>query len=283
MSFWEPTGVGKTYLAKKLAEFLFDSESALVRFDMSEYMEKFNVSRLIGAPPGYVGYEEGGQLTERIRRRPYSVVLFDEIEKAHYDVFNILLQIMDEGALTDSFGRKVDFRNTIIILTSNLGTGEIKRATIGFESTEEGINYEDMKKRLLEEVKKTFKPEFINRIDEIAVFRPLGKEEMSKIVELLFSELQVRIAEKGIFLTLDDSAKELLMEKGFDPEFGARPLKRAMEKVLEDPLSEKILELGFKTKTKLRIVRQGDAVEFIPVSLKQGAGRSPNNKCSAKT
>ncbi|MCK4352594.1 ATP-dependent Clp protease ATP-binding subunit [candidate division WOR-3 bacterium] len=261
--FLGPTGVGKTYLAKKLAEFLFDSENALIRFDMSEYMEKFNTSRLIGAPPGYVGYEEGGQLTERIRRKPYSVVLFDEIEKAHPDVFNLLLQILDEGILTDSLGRKVNFKNTVLIMTSNIGTKGLKGAKIGFESKEEIADYSSMKKRLMEEVKKVFRPEFLNRIDEVLVFRALGKPEMKKIVELLLSELQERIRERGINLSVDENAKELLIEEGFDPNFGARPLKRAMEKLIEDPLSDKILEIGFKKGTRLRAIREKDNIDFI--------------------
>ncbi|MBI4722410.1 MAG: ATP-dependent Clp protease ATP-binding subunit, partial [Candidatus Stahlbacteria bacterium] len=261
--FLGPTGVGKTYLAKKVAEFLFDSESALIRIDMSEYMEKFNVSRLIGAPPGYVGYEEGGQLTERVRRKPYSVVLFDEIEKAHYDIFNILLQILDEGMLTDSFGRQVDFRNTILIMTSNIGTKEMRKTVLGFEAQETVLDYKNMKDKLLEEVKKVFRPEFLNRIDETIVFKALGKEEMGKIVELLFAELQERIREKGIEIILDESAKELLIEEGFDLNFGARPLKRAIERILEDPLSEKILQLGIKRGTKLKIVRIEKKVDFL--------------------
>ncbi|MDD2890575.1 MAG: ATP-dependent Clp protease ATP-binding subunit [bacterium] len=266
--FLGPTGVGKTYLAKKLAEFLFDSETALLRFDMSEYMEKFNVSRLIGAPPGYVGYEEGGQLTERVRRRPYSIILLDEIEKAHPDVFNLLLQILDEGTLTDSFGRKVDFRNTILIMTSNIGTSEIKRTSIGFEgTTNANIDYEQMRKKLLEEVKKMFRPEFINRIDEVVVFKSLGLEEMEKIIDLLLSELKNRLVEKSIQLVIDKSAKELLLEKGFDPEFGARPLKRAIEKIIEDPLSEKILELNNKKGIILKVVRENDKVNFIVESF----------------
>lgn len=261
--FLGPTGVGKTYLAKKLAEFLFDTESALLRFDMSEYMEKFNVSRLIGAPPGYVGYEEGGQLTEKVRRRPYSVILLDEIEKAHPDVFNLLLQILDEGMLTDAFGRKIDFKNTILIMTSNIGTSEIKHANIGFEFKTEEIDYGQMKSRLLEEVKKVFKPEFLNRIDDVVVFRALGRTEMGKIVDLLVGELTDRLSEKGVQVVLEESAKELLLEKGFDPHFGARPLKRAIEKIIEDPLSEKLLEIRGKKSIKLKIVRDGDKADFI--------------------
>jgi ATP-dependent Clp protease ATP-binding subunit ClpC len=261
--FLGPTGVGKTYLAKKLAEFLFDTENALIRIDMSEYMEKFNVSRLIGAPPGYVGYEEGGQLTERVRRKPYSVVLLDEIEKAHYDIFNILLQILDEGMLTDSLGRQVDFRNTILIMTSNIGTKELKRKRIGFEQTQEVLDHRAIRETLLEEVKKVFRPEFLNRIDEVVVFRALGKKEMEKIVELLFTELQERTKERGINLILNPSVKELLIEEGFDPNFGARPLKRAIERIIEDPLSEKILQLGIKKGITLEIVREGKKVDFI--------------------
>ncbi len=261
--FLGPTGVGKTYLAKKLAEFLFDSENALIRIDMSEYIEKFNVSRLIGAPPGYVGYEEGGQLTEKVRRKPYSIVLLDEIEKAHPDIFNILLQIMDEGMLTDSFGRHIDFRNTILIMTSNIGTQELKRSHIGFETQREVFTHKFMKETLLEKVKKTFKPEFLNRINDILVFRALGKPEMAKIVDLFIAELKELVHEKGITLTLDDSAKELLIEEGFDPHFGARPLKRAIERILEDPLADKILELGIKRGTKLKVVRQDNEVDFI--------------------
>lgn len=261
--FLGPTGVGKTYLAKKLAEFLFDSESALLRFDMSEYMEKFNVSRLIGAPPGYVGYEEGGQLSEKVRRRPYSVILLDEIEKAHPDVFNLLLQIFDEGMLTDAFGRKIDFKNTILIMTSNIGTSEIKRSGIGFESTTDNIDYDVMKRKLLEEIKKVFKPEFLNRIDDVMVFRPLGRAEMSDIVELLINELTCRLSDKGVHIVFDESAKELLLEKGFDPQYGARPLKRAIEKIIEDPLSEKLLEVRGKKNIKLKVIREGDKADFL--------------------
>ncbi len=261
--FLGPTGVGKTYLAEKLAEFLFDSENALVRLDMSEYMEKFNVSRLIGAPPGYVGYEEGGQLTERVRRQPYSVVLLDEIEKAHPDVFNILLQILEDGTLTDSFGRRVDFRNTVLIMTSNIGTKEIKRTKVGFE-TKEGTDYETMKKDLLEDVKKTFNPEFLNRIDETIVFHELSKEDMRKIVEILFEELKGRVKEKNIEVELSDSAKELLIDKGFDPSYGARPLRRALQRILEDPLSEEVLKQGYKRGLKVNATRKGDRLAFVP-------------------
>ena len=240
--FLGPTGVGKTELGKAVAEFLFDSEDALIRVDMSEYMEKFAVSRLIGAPPGYVGYNEGGQLTEKVRRRPYSVVLLDEIEKADQEVFNILLQILEDGLLTDSFGRKVNFKNTVLIMTSNIGSKEIKQGTsLGFQKTDDGKDYENMKRRLLDEVNRLFNPEFLNRIDEIIVFHSLGKEEMLTIVDILFSEVKGRVKEKGFDIVLGEEAKNLLVEEGFDPAYGARPLRRAIQRLLEDPLAEEIL------------------------------------------
>ncbi|MCM8824057.1 MAG: ATP-dependent Clp protease ATP-binding subunit [Candidatus Omnitrophica bacterium] len=249
--FLGPTGVGKTLLARALAEFMFGDEEALLQLDMSEYMEKFNVSRLIGAPPGYVGYEEGGQLTEKVRRRPYSVVLLDEIEKAHPDVFNLLLQILEEGRLTDSFGRKVDFRNTILIMTSNIGAEIIrKRGSLGFKTITEEISYDEMKMHLLEEVKKTFKPEFLNRIDEIIVFRPLNKEDLVTIVDIEIKEVNKRLREQGLEVELTPQAKEFFIERGFDPVFGARPLKRIIQRFLEDPLSEEIIKGGFKNKIK---------------------------------
>lgn len=247
--FLGPTGVGKTLLARVLAEYLFGDEDALVQLDMSEYMEKFNVSRLVGAPPGYVGYEEGGQLTEKIRRRPYSVVLLDEIEKAHPDVFNILLQVMEDGRLTDSFGRRVDFRNTVLIMTSNVGASLLrKQGSIGFKVEKDGhmMDYQTMKERLLEEVKKTFKPEFLNRVDEIIVFKPLEKEHLAKIVDIEFSEVQERVKEQGLDLELSPEAKEFLIEKGFDPVFGARPLKRTIQRFVEDPLAEEVIAGTFK-------------------------------------
>lgn len=242
--FLGPTGVGKTELTKVLAAYLFGDEKALVRFDMSEYMERFSVSRLIGAPPGYVGYEEGGTLTEKVRRRPFSVILFDEIEKAHPDVFNILLQIMDDGRLTDSQGREVDFKNTIIVMTSNIGGTLINKSkrTLGFVSQEDAQrDYEEMKTLVLDEVRKTFRPEFLNRIDEIVVFHPLSKEDVSKIIDILVSDLRERLKSKGLDVVLAKSAREFLIEKGFDPVYGARPLKRAIQQYLEDPLAEEIL------------------------------------------
>ena len=240
--FLGPTGVGKTLLAKALAEFLFGDENALLTFDMSEYMEKFNVSRLVGAPPGYVGYEEGGQLTERVRRRPYCIVLLDEIEKAHPDVFNLLLQALEEGRLTDSLGRKVDFRNTMIIMTSNLGAEQLrKQGSIGFKADESAVDYKAMKIRLMEEVKKTFKPEFVNRVDDIIVFQRLSRENLELIVNIEIKSFAKRLEDKGIEIQLDAKSKEFLINKGFDTAYGARPLKRTIQKYLEDPIAEELI------------------------------------------
>jgi ATP-dependent Clp protease ATP-binding subunit ClpC len=240
--FLGPTGVGKTELARSLALFLFDDAEALIRIDMSEYMEKFAVSRLIGAPPGYVGYEEGGQLTEKVRRKPYSVVLLDEIEKAHPDVFNILLQLFDDGSLTDSFGRRIDFKNTIVIMTSNIGTKEIRDGkTVGFDGAEADLSYDGMKRKILESLKKLFNPELLNRIDESVIFHPLDQSHIKQIIEILVIDMAKRLAEKGISFILTDGAKEFLVNKGYDPQYGARPLKRALQKYLEDPLAEEIL------------------------------------------
>jgi len=247
--FLGPTGVGKTELTKVLANHLFGDEKTLLRYDMSEYMERFSVSRLIGAPPGYVGYEEGGTLTEKVRRRPFSVILFDEIEKAHPDVFNILLQIMDEGRLTDSQGREIDFRNTIVVMTSNIGGTLISKSkkSLGFVSEEdEERDYSEMKSLVLGEVKKTFRPEFLNRIDEVIVFHSLNRKHMEQIVNILISEIKERLAGKGISLSLSKAALDFLIEKGFSPVFGARPLKRALQQYLEDPLAEQILRGKFK-------------------------------------
>ncbi len=244
--FLGPTGVGKTELARQLAKFLFENFESLIRIDMSEYMEKFAVSRLIGAPPGYVGFEEGGQLTEKVRRKPYSVVLLDEIEKAHPDVANILLQLMDDGTLTDSFGRKVDFTNTVLIMTSNIGTKELRdEKTVGFDSDDVDGSFEGMKRKIIGTLKKSFSPELLNRIDETIVFHALSKEDIAKIIEILVYEVANRLAEKGISFTLTDKAKEFLTTKGYDPEYGARQLKRALQKYLEDPLAEEILKGQF--------------------------------------
>jgi len=261
--FLGPTGVGKSLVARALAEFLFGDEEALVQLDMSEYMEKFNVSRLVGAPPGYVGYEEGGQLTERIRRRPYSVVLLDEIEKAHPDVFNILLQMLEDGRLTDSFGRKVDFRNTVLIMTSNLGAELLKKqGSLGFKAQREETTFETMKERLLEEVKKAFKPEFLNRVDEVIVFQPLTREHLQRIVELEMGHVKERLVEQGITIELDDSAKEFLIEKGFDPIYGARPLKRVIQRYIEDPLAQDLIAHRFEKEARVRVSRKGEELTF---------------------
>jgi ATP-dependent Clp protease ATP-binding subunit ClpC len=240
--FLGPTGVGKTLLARALADFLFGDENALLQFDMSEYMEKFNVSRLVGAPPGYVGYEEGGQLTERVRRRPYCIVLLDEIEKAHPDVFNLLLQALEEGRLTDSLGRKVDFRNTMIIMTSNIGAEHLrKQGSIGFKNDEAASDYKQMKARLMEEVKKTFKPEFLNRVDDIITFQRLSRENLEHIIDIEIQGFAKRLEDKGIEIHLDAKAKDFLINKGFDNAYGARPLKRTMQKYLEDPIAEELI------------------------------------------
>jgi ATP-dependent Clp protease ATP-binding subunit ClpC len=261
--FLGPTGVGKTELARVLAEFLFDDRENLIRLDMSEYMEKFNVSRLVGAPPGYVGYQEGGQLTEKVRRKPYSVVLFDEIEKAHPDVFNILLQILDEGQLTDSFGRRVDFRNTVVIMTSNIGTREVgKGQGLGFHKAGQQEEYEQIKSRIGEALKKTFNPEFLNRIDESIVFHPLGKKEILQIIDLLLVEIGERVAEQDISVTLTREAKDLLVEKGFDPIYGARPLRRALQRFFEDPLADEILKGKLPKGAKIKVGRRGDKLTF---------------------
>jgi len=240
--FLGPTGVGKTELTRVLAEFLFENPDALVRIDMSEYMEKFAVSRLIGAPPGYVGYEEGGQLTEKVRRHPYSVVLLDEIEKAHPDVFNILLQLLDDGCLTDSFGRKVDFRNTVIIMTSNAGTRDIRSGkTLGFGASGVEDDYDAMKQSVITEMKRIFNPELINRIDEILIFHALGMEHIMQIIDIQLAEMAKRLAERGLAIHVTPEAKKFIAEKGFDPVYGARHLKRALQKHLDDPLAEEIL------------------------------------------
>lgn len=261
--FLGPTGVGKTELAKALAEFMFNDENALVKFDMSEYMEKFNVSKLIGAPPGYVGYEEGGQLTEKIRKRPYSVVLFDEIEKAHPDVFNLLLQILDEGVLTDSFGRKVDFKNTIIIMTSNIGARLIEKSTpLGFHKSHSADVYAKIKENVFTELKKTFNPEFLNRVDDIVVFHPLEESHLLAILDLLISETNKKLAEYGMAITVSDEVKQWILNKYYQPVYGARPMRRAIAKEIEDPLSEEILRGRFKGANLIKVELKNNNIEF---------------------
>jgi ATP-dependent Clp protease ATP-binding subunit ClpC len=267
--FLGPSGVGKTELSKALAEFLFGDEDALVQLDMSEYMEKHTVSRLIGSPPGYVGYEEGGQLTEAVRRKPFSVVLFDEIEKAHPDVFNTLLQILEDGHLTDAQGHKVDFKNTIIIMTSNLGTRDIQKGPgIGFAARpDEKMTYEKMKDRVMEELKRSFRPEFLNRIDEVIVFHSLSREDVKRIVDLMMKRVREQLKSKDLDIELSDAVKELLAEKGYDPALGARPLRRTIQQMVEDPLSEKLLHKEFRAgQTVIVDVRDGEITFEAPVS-----------------
>jgi len=273
--FLGPTGVGKTELGKALAEFLFGNEDALVRIDMSEYMEKFSVSRLGGAPPGYVGYNEGGQLTEKVRQRPYSVVLFDEIEKAHPDVFAALLQVLEDGHMTDANGRKVDFRNTVVIMTSNVGARQITQGTrVGFTSDEESDEYDSMKRKVLEELKKTFNPEFLNRVDETIVFHNLNRTHLAEIVTLLVNEVAGRLAEQGISIRLNDDAKQFLVDVDYDPAYGARPLRRAVQQYVEDPLSERILRGQFPPDSSVIIGKdvEGNALVFRSAeTIQEGA------------
>jgi len=261
--FLGPTGVGKTFLARTLAEFMFGDADSLIQIDMSEYMEKFTASRLIGSPPGYIGYEEGGQLSEAVRRRPYSVVLFDEIEKAHPDVMHLLLQILEEGKITDSLGRKIDFRNTIIIMTSNVGAELIKKqTTLGFGAPNLDDNHDAMRGKILEETKRVFKPEFLNRLDDIIVFHTLNKPDLVKIVNLEMSKVIERIRLKDVHLTLDATATEFLIEKGYDPTYGARPMRRAVEKYLEDPMAEEILRGHIKPGDAVTVKRDGEKLAF---------------------
>ncbi len=282
--FLGPTGVGKTELAKQLAKFLFDSEDALIRVDMSEYQEKFNVSRLVGAPPGYVGYEEGGQLTEKVRRKPYSVVLLDEVEKAHPDTFNVLLQVLDDGQLTDGMGRKVDFKNTILIMTSNVGTRDIKMDKVfGFGDSKDENKYDKMKSAIDEAVKKVFSPEFINRIDDFIVFHQLGKDSILKIVDISVERLQKRLAHQNIKIELSKAAKEFIGDKGFDQNYGARPLRRVLQKYLEDPLSEEILKGSVKTNTKVRVKMKKGAEELSFESVKLDTPADPNDEIIEET
>jgi ATP-dependent Clp protease ATP-binding subunit ClpC len=269
--FLGPSGVGKTELSRTLAEFLFGDEDALIALDMSEYMEKHTVSRLIGSPPGYIGYEEGGQLTEAVRRKPFSVVLFDEIEKAHPDVFNTLLQILEDGRLTDAQGRTVDFKNCVLIMTSNLGTRDIaKGTTLGFTAKADAkVDYERMRDKVLDELKRHFRPEFLNRIDEVIVFHQLSREEVKSIVDLMTRRVVEQLKSKDITMELTDAARELLAEKGYDPALGARPLRRTIQRLVEDPLSEKLLWKEFGASQLVVVDAENDEIVFR--SLDQAA------------
>lgn len=278
--FLGPTGVGKTEMAKVLAKYLFDKEEALIRIDMSEYMEKFSVSRLVGAPPGYVGYEEGGILTEKVRRKPYSVILLDEIEKAHPDVFNILLQVLDDGVLTDSLGRKVDFRNTIMIMTSNIGARDIRNMGkgIGFSSSDADFDYAKMKSTIQEALKKVFNPEFLNRIDDVLTFKPLAKEDIHQIIELIASDLFKRVSEIGYQIEVTKGALDFIAERGFDQKYGARPLRRAIQKYIEDPVAEEILGQdhpeGSTIKIKMNRSRDGLTFDWVDAEPSEKAADS---------
>ncbi|HWW53556.1 MAG TPA: AAA family ATPase, partial [Acidimicrobiales bacterium] len=260
--FLGPTGVGKTELAKALTQFLFGDDDAMIQLDMSEYMEKHTVSRLVGSPPGYVGYEEGGQLTEAVRRKPFSVVLFDEIEKAHPDVFNTLLQILEEGRLTDSQGRTVDFKNTVLIMTSNLGTADLRKANVGFAKSSEELTYERMKEKVHDALKVHFRPEFLNRIDEVIVFHELSREEVTEIVDLMIGRVRSQLEGQGLGLELTQEAKYRLAEKGYQPELGARPLRRAIQQMIEDPLSERLLWKEFRAGETIIVDVDGDELSF---------------------
>jgi ATP-dependent Clp protease ATP-binding subunit ClpC len=268
-----PTGVGKTLLAKTLAEQMFGDSKSLIQLDMSEYMEKFNVSRLVGSPPGYVGYEEGGQLTEKVRRNQYSVVLFDEIEKAHPDVWNMLLQILEEGKLTDSLGRVVNFRNTIILMTSNVGSDTIKKqSTLGFSPITDESSYEKMRDKILDESKRVFRPEFLNRLDDVIVFRAFTKPDLIQILSLEVAKVIDRLRKKNLKLELDDKAKDLLVEKGYDPQYGARPMRRAVERFFEDPLAEEILKGAIHEGEMIHVTADKDKLVFNQTAPAAGAG-----------
>ncbi len=262
--FLGPSGVGKTELAKTITEFLFDKEEALIQIDMSEYMEKHSVSKLVGSPPGYVGYDEGGQLTELVRRKPYSVILLDEIEKAHPDVFNILLQIFEEGHLTDSQGKRVDFKNTVIIMTSNLGAREIQKNTpMGFKMVNtEDLSYEGIKEKVMSELKQAFRPEFLSRVDEVIVFHKLQKQQIYSIMDLMMSRVQQQLELQGIIIELKKGAKDLLLEKGYDPSMGARPMRRCIQNLIEDPLSEKLISGEVKSGQKVEVSVKDKKMQF---------------------
>ena len=261
--FLGPSGVGKTELARTLSVFLFGDEDSMITLDMSEYMEKHTVSRLVGSPPGYVGYDEGGQLTEAVRRKPFSVVLFDEIEKAHPDVFNTLLQILEEGRLTDSQGRSVDFRNTVLIMTSNLGTADLRKANVGFSKVDEAVSYERMKEKVNDALKAHFRPEFLNRIDDTIVFHELSLAEVTEIVDLMIARTAKQLMAQGLGIELTDAAKSMLARKGYDPTLGARPLRRAIQRHVEDALSERILYKEFHAGEIIVVDADEEADEIV--------------------
>jgi ATP-dependent Clp protease ATP-binding subunit ClpC len=272
--FLGPTGVGKTQLAKVLAKYLFDTEEALIRIDMSEYMEKFSISRLVGAPPGYVGYEEGGQLTEKVRRKPYSIVLLDEIEKAHPDVFNLLLQALDDGHMTDGLGRKIDFKNVIIIMTSNIGARQLADfgAGVGFGTKSQAAAKDENSKNVIQNaLRKAFSPEFLNRVDDIIMFKSLGRPEIHKIIDLELAKLFTRIEDLGYKLDLTEKAKDFIVDKGYDEKFGARPLKRALQKYIEDPLAEEIIQSNLHEGDTIQmdLNEAGDGLEVVISKLKR--------------
>jgi len=281
--FLGPSGVGKTELAKRVAEFMFGDIEAMVRVDMSEFLEQHSVSRLVGSPPGYVGFGEGGQLTEQIRRKPHSVVLFDEIEKAHHNVMNIMLQILEEGHITDSQGRKIDFKNTVVIMTSNVGAEFIQKETsMGFVTSNDAkATYARMKDTVMDELKKHFKPEFLNRVDEKVVFRPLSKEDLVSIVEIMLVDINKRLTEKGIVLKTNDKVREFLVDQGYDPKLGARPLRRAIQEFIEDPLSEEVLRgrFGFGSKITLKVDK--DKIVFSGAKGKVAVKKTVSVKKSA--
>ncbi|MEO6182914.1 MAG: ATP-dependent Clp protease ATP-binding subunit, partial [Verrucomicrobiota bacterium] len=272
-----PTGVGKTLLAKSLAETLFGDSNALIQLDMSEYMERHNASRMVGSPPGYVGFEEGGQLTEQVRRKPYSVVLFDEIEKAHPDVMNMLLQILEEGKLTDNVGRVINFRNTIILLTSNVGAETIKKqSSMGFSPISDENSYEKMREKIMDEAKRVFRPEFLNRLDDIIVFRSLTKPDLVEILDLEVAKVLERLRRKNILLALDEKAKDFLVEKGYDPIYGARPMRRSVERYLEDPLAEEILKGNVQNNEPVQVTLEENKLVFKQQAPPAGALSSPS-------
>ena len=261
--FLGPTGVGKTEMARMLAQFMFGDPNALIRIDMSEYMERFNVSRLTGAPPGYVGYEEGGQLTERVRRKPYSVILLDEIEKAHPDVYHVLLQVMDDGLLTDSYGRNIDFKNTVIIMTSNLAARSIEKGTsLGFQKVDAGLGFDKIKDSIRDELKRTFNPEFLNRVDDVIIFRPLTHEDILKIVDIEIAKVNETLGKKEMTIELSEEVKEWLAKQGFEPAYGARPLRRVIQRHIEDTLSEEVLHGKFQDGGTILAKLAGDELVF---------------------